>query len=113
MLMQEFSVGAVLRNVAGGGHLTIGPDQMELTVGPLSKRVSGVQRLRHRGTDVVMYRARAMPPWMDFSVVVCDGTRTALATGPFWLRKRLKRSLQEAGFRVTERVTWFQRGNAG
>jgi len=110
--MIEFTVGAVVSNVAGGGHLAIGPGRMELRVGRLSRRVSGTDLIRHHGTDVVLFRARAMPPWMDFSVVVSDGRQTGLATGPFWLRKRVAQTLRSAGSRVTEKETWFQRGYA-
>jgi hypothetical protein len=106
-----FSVGVLLRNVAGGGHLVIAPGHVELRPGRLSKKISHVDGIRQEGTDAIMYWARAMPPWMNVSVVVSDGSQTGLATGAFWMRRRLKSALQGAGFQVTERVTWFERGN--
>jgi hypothetical protein len=53
----EFTVGAVLRNVAGGGHLFIGPSRMEFTPGRLSRGISKTERIRHQMANVVMYRA--------------------------------------------------------
>ena len=106
----EFAVGVVLHNIAGGGHLLVGPEVLEIHPGPLSRRASRVESVRHMGTEVETYRARLLPPWVNCSVVVSDGSTTVLATFPTWMRKRICRALRQAGFQTTERMTLTERG---
>ena len=107
---REFSVGAVLHNVVGGGHLYIAPGVLELRTGPVSRGVSGIPTVRHDSSEVVLYRARLMPPWMSCSVVVSDDQRTVLATFAGWMRRSILGALRGAGFDVTEKVTKLDRG---
>jgi hypothetical protein len=88
----------------------VGPNRMELIPGRLRKGISNTESIRRRGSDVIMYCARAMPPWMSVAVVVSDGHKTGLATVPLWTRRRVGDVIEEAGFNITERTTWFQRG---
>jgi hypothetical protein len=107
---KEFTVGAVLHNVVGRGRLVVAPEILELHIGPVIRRISHVESVRHRGSDVEMYRARLVPPWMSCSVVVSDGERTVLATLPIWMRRKVRKALNEAGFHTTEKVTLVERG---
>jgi hypothetical protein len=79
---RDFQAGVVLPNVAGGGHLRVSPGRIELTTGPLSKRASGTTSIVHQGTDIDLYRARLMPPWMSRSLVISDGRETGLERAP-------------------------------
>jgi hypothetical protein len=107
---REFAVGAILSNVQGSGRLFVGPGAIELRPSTLSRRMSKVECVRHRGTNVQLYRARLIPPWINSSVVVSDGTRTVLATFPAWMRKRIVKELHDSGFHTTEKVNLIDRG---
>jgi len=109
-LGREFSVGAVLHNVAGGGHLYVAPGVLELRPGPISGRVSHVEVVRHGTSEVVLYRARLVPPWMNCALVLSDGKQTVLATFADWMRRKVVDALCQAGFHVTEKVTLIERG---
>jgi hypothetical protein len=107
---QEFVAGVELYNISGGGHLLIGPHHLELRTGPGTKRISGIEQIIHQGAEVSAYRARAIPPWFNFSFFISDGKQTGLASFPGWKRKRMTNALLQAGFRVKENVSWTQRG---
>jgi hypothetical protein len=109
-LGREFLVGAVLHNVAGGGHLRIAPGYLELRPGPISERVSKVEAIRHGTLDVVLYRARLLPPWMNCALVLSDGEHTGLATFAGWMKRRIAKALADAGFHVVEKLTLVERG---
>ena len=107
---REFLVGAVLHNVAGSGHLYVAPGVLELRPGLISGRVSHVEVVRHGSSEVVLYRARLVPPWMNCALVLSDGKRTVLATFAAWMRTKVVDALRQAGFQVTEKVTLVERG---
>jgi len=64
----------------------------------------------HQGTEVHIYVARLVPPWFNVTVPVQGDAGTLIAS--MWIlgRRNLRRTLQAAGFDVTEHVTWFDRG---
>lgn len=107
---REFTVGAVARNVAGGGHLLIGPGRLELRTGVLTGRLPKIDVVQHRGSMVTAYTARLLPPWMNCSIVVSDGERSVLATFPIWMRRKVFSSLRDSGFEVRHKVTRIERG---
>ena len=107
---QEFLVGASLHNIAGGGHLLVGPHHLELRTDRLTKRISGIERIIHQGPEVSAYKARAVPPWFNCSFFISDGKQTGLASFPIWKNRRMTDALVSAGFNVREQVTWTQRG---
>ena len=108
--VREFSVGSVVNNVSGPARLRIEPGVLELRAGRIVSRVSKVDVVRHSGHDVFVYRARLLPPWMNFSIVVSDGQRSVLATGPMWNRRKLLGALHSAGFQTIEKITRIERG---
>lgn len=110
MVRRELAVGAVLGTVAGAGRLVVGPGVLELNAGSVTGRLSKVDRVEHAGSRVTAYTARLLPPWMNCSVVVSDGERSALATFPIWMRRRVLSALREGGFEVTLRATLIERG---
>lgn len=107
-----FQVGVILPGVAGGGHLLVALRRLELTTGPLSRRVSKTTSIVHHGVNIDFYRARLMPPWISTSIVVSDGRQTALATFPSWMRKSLRAALERNGFKVQIINTRIDRGFA-
>lgn len=109
-LPRTFGVGAVLHNVQGGGRLFVAPGRLELRPGPATRKVSGVEVVRHSVSRVEAYRARLLPPWMSCSIVVSDGIRRVLATFPLWTRRSLFAALSSAGFEVSEKVTLIEHG---
>lgn len=107
---QEFIVGASLHNIAGSGHLVVGPNYLELRADRLTKRISGIERIIHQGSEVSAYKARAVPPWFNCSFFISDDKQTGLASFPIWKNRRMINALVSAGFIVREQVTWTQRG---
>ncbi|HVA08113.1 MAG TPA: hypothetical protein VNG12_15355 [Acidimicrobiales bacterium] len=110
MVRREFAVGVVLGTVAGAGRLVVAPGKLELKTGSITGRLSHVDGVEHAGSRVTAYTARLLPPWMNCSVVVSDWERSALATFPLWMRRRLLSVLREDGFEVTLRATLIERG---
>ena len=51
--------------VAGGGRLTVSPGQLVCEAGPLTRRLSGIERIRHKGAEVHVYRALLVPFWFQ------------------------------------------------
>ncbi|MGH2528993.1 MAG: hypothetical protein ACRDH0_06660 [Actinomycetota bacterium] len=107
----HFTVGAVVDNCNGGGHLWVAPGTITLDVGPLTRRVAGVERVVHHGSEVVVYESRLIPFWFNTHVVLHDETQGALAAVPLWRRRRLLAVLRGAGFEVKVRRTWLARGD--
>jgi hypothetical protein len=107
----HFIVGAVVENCNGGGHLWIAPGVITLAVGPLTRRMAGVDRIVHRGTEIVVYESRLIPFWFNTHVVLHGEAQGALASVPLWRRRRLLATLKSVGFEVKERRTWLARGD--
>jgi hypothetical protein len=106
----HFTVGAVVQSCGGGGHLWISPGTITLDFGPLTRRVSGVDRVVHRDPEVVVYESRLIPFWFNTHVVLRGDAQNALASVPLWRRRRLLAELRSAGFDVKERRTWLASG---
>ena len=107
----HFSVGAVVDQSNGGGHLWVAPEAITLRVGPLTRRMTGVDRIVHRHPAVVVYESRLIPFWFNTHVVLHEEAQGALASVPLWRRRRLLAALRSAGFTVEERRTWLARGD--
>jgi hypothetical protein len=59
---------------------------------------------------VDVYVARLVPPWFNVTVPIRGEGGTLVAS--MWVlgRRKLRRTLQEAGFEVVDHVTWIDRG---
>ncbi len=106
-----FTVGVTTPGLwRGGGQLSIAPGSIVCTPGRLTAGASSAQPVRHDGTQVDVYVARLVPPWFNLTVPIRGDEGTLIAS--MWIlgRRRLRRTLQEAGFEVVDHVTWFDRG---
>ena len=72
--------------------------------------MSSAQPVTHQGTRVDIYIARLVPPWFNVTVPIRGDGGTLIASTWVLSRRKLRRTLQAAGFEVTEHVTWFDRG---
>jgi hypothetical protein len=109
-LEHEFQVGTTFPNISGGGRLYIAPGVLELRPGPLSRRFANADTVRHSSSEVQVYRARFLPPWMNCALVVSDGERTVRATIPTWMRRKVVAVLHGAGFQTVEKKTLIDTG---
>ncbi|HEX4324851.1 MAG TPA: hypothetical protein VHZ77_09515 [Gaiellaceae bacterium] len=108
---RRFTVGVAARGgVRGGGTLIIGNGRLECQLGRGSRSISGVERVRHEGTTVDVYRARLIPFWCNVSVVIDDGEAAMLASKSAFGLRSLETALTEAGFQVRVHHTWTDRG---
>lgn len=87
----------------GGGRLTITRTEIDVELGSLSRRFTGIDRFRHTNRRVTMLKARLVPPWFNTRLVIEEGDQVALVSLPGWSRGRLRRALRAAGFEVDER----------
>ena len=96
----------------GAGTLWVAPGSIVCTPGRLTARVGPVQPVTHQGTQVDIYIARLVPPWFNVTVPIQGDGGTLFAS--MWIlgRRKLRRTLQAAGFDVTEHVTWFDCGGS-
>ena len=96
---RHFTVGVAARGgVRGGGTLTIRSGRLECQLGRASRSVSGVERIRHEGMTVDVYRARLVPFWFNVSVVIDDGHAAMLASKSAFGLRGLEATLTEARF---------------
>ena len=106
-----FNVGVTTPGLwRGGGHLVVAPGSLECIPGRLTSGVSASHSVRHQGAHVDVYVARLVPPWFNVTLPVHGAGETLVAS--MWIvgRRKLRRTLREAGFDVTEHVTWVDRG---
>ena len=106
-----FGVGVTTPGLwRGGGELTIAPGSLVCTPGRLTAGASAAQPVRHEGTRADVFVARLVPPWFNVTVPVRGEAGTLVAS--MWIlgRRKLRQTLQEAGFEVVEHVTWTDRG---
>ena len=96
----------------GSATLWVAPGSIVCTPGRLTARVGPVQPVTHQGTQVDIYIARLVPPWFNVTVPIRGAGSTLFAS--MWIlgRRKLRRTLQAAGFDVTEHVTWFDSGGS-
>ena len=90
--------------------MSVAPGSLVCTPGRLTAGVSAAQPVKHEGTQVDVYVARLVPPWFNVTVPIRGENGVLVAS--MWIlgRRKLRRTLQEAGFEVVEHVTWFDRG---
>lgn len=77
-----------------------------------------IDRIVHIDRDVVVVRARLLPPNLNSSLILRGDASQgeAVSAGvqmPAWTRRGLCPALEAAGFRVDVRVTWFSMGGTG
>jgi hypothetical protein len=76
----------------------------------MARRISGIERVRHKDNYVHVYKARLIPFWFNVSALITDGhTKVGASMWSFGLRT-LVRALKDAGFGVELHKTWFFRG---
>jgi hypothetical protein len=113
-VIESFNVGARVRSLYGSSRLVIEPGRLELEqYGGRAGRLISVGPLAHRGNDVTIVYVRFLPPNMNTSVLLSDGSETGFAVVPIWQRRRLREALLAAGFHVTEVRTRFSRSGSG
>lgn len=77
-----------------------------------------IGRVVHIDRDVIVVRARLLPPNLNSSVILHgdpslgEGVSAGVQLSAVG-RRRLRPALVAAGFRVDERVTWFSMGGTG
>jgi hypothetical protein len=74
-------------------------------------RISGFVAVQHKGSIVDVYRARAIPFWFNVGARIDDGKRAVQICTWSLGRRRLIRTLTEAGFTVHLYRTWLFRGS--
>jgi hypothetical protein len=106
-----FTVGVTTQQLwRGGGKLSIAPGWLVCTPGRVTAGVSAAQPVKHNGTRVDVFIARLVPPWFNVSIPVRGDAATLVAS--MWIigRRKLRRTLQQAGYDVVEHLTWVDRG---
>ena len=103
-------VGVTVGGVAGGGHLYISPDHLVCEMGAVTRRLAGIERVRHEGRKVHVYRSLLVPCWFNVAVRVDDGQQAARASVSWFQLRHLVRVLVGAGFSVQLHKTWLFRG---
>lgn len=103
----RFHAGGRVRGISGGGALVITPGSIALETARMTRVFSGVARVVHSSPQVMLVKARLVPPWYNTSVVLHDGELVAYATVGQWARSALRAALAAAGFEVREVSTWF------
>jgi len=88
----------------------ISPGSLVCVPGRLTAGVSQSRPVRHEGRRVDIYVARLIPPWFNVSLPVHGPEGTLVASMWILSRRKLRESLQDAGFDVVEQVTWTDRG---
>jgi hypothetical protein len=107
-----FRVGLTLPGFRrGGGTLWVAPGSIVCIPGRLTALADHVQPVAHQGNQVDIYTTRLVPPWFNVTVPIRGAGGTLLAV--IWIlgRRKLRQTIQAAGFDVTEHVTWFDHGS--
>ena len=108
---RAFTVGLITPDMwRGGGTLWVAPGSIVCIPRRLTARMSSAQPVTHQRTQVDIYIARLVPPWFNVTVPIRGDGSTLIASTWILGRRGLRRTLQAAGFDVTEHVTWFDRG---
>jgi len=97
-----FRVSAEVRHVYGGGKLTIGPRAIVLECSRPTRAFSGVAQVVHTDRDVLLVKARLVPPWYNTSLVLHSLEGSACAITGALRRRQLRESLTAAAFNVRE-----------
>jgi predicted methyltransferase MtxX (methanogen marker protein 4) len=90
--------------------MTVWPGRIVLRFDRITGSWSGEKEITHRDRDVEMIVARLMPPWMNLTTLLHDGSRTAAIRGSFVSRRFLREVFERAGFQVIERTSWVRIG---
>ena len=107
---RSFTVGVNAKSVRGGGRLTVGPGAVAVCLGPVLRRVTGLDVVVHRKPSITVISTRLMPPWLNTSVVVEDVACTVVASTTILDRRTLFSALQWSGLRVLPETRWFSIG---
>jgi hypothetical protein len=109
-LPRTFSVGITAPNVSGGGQLHVAKGTLICQLGGFTKRLAGVERVRHNSNTVDVFRARLIPFWFNVSTLISDGKTVVRASLWSFGFRSLVDTLGAAGFSVQVHRTWFFRG---
>jgi hypothetical protein len=102
-----FRVGVRLPPVKGGGTLTVEDRMIVLETDRPTRSLSRVSRIVHTDRQVMLVKARLVPPWFNTSLLLHDNETSGYAMTWLGARNRLRDSLRTAGFDVQEVTTWF------
>ena len=108
----RLTVGVRAPGISGGGHLLVAPGQLICELGPVSRRVSGIDRVAHAGRHVHIFRARLVPFWFNVAAVIDDGHVAVLASKSAFGFRGLVAAARRAGYEVTVHKTWLDRGQS-
>jgi hypothetical protein len=108
---RTFSVGVAVRGrggtgrlaAHGGGRLIIDPAQIVLAIGPVTRRLSGVDRIVHTARSVQMLTTRFLAPLVNTRFVITDGRVSATASVPMWMRDAVSEAMRAAGYEIEPR----------
>ena len=106
-MIDSFRVRARIGLLNGGGRLSVDHGELVFEADRPTRAVSRFERITHTDRRVILAKGRLVLPWFDTSAFVHDDSRSDFAVTPISARKRLRASLQAAGFEVMEIATWF------
>lgn len=109
---RRLTVGVTAPGISGGGHLLVATGQLICELGPVSRRVSGIDRVAHAGRQVHIFKARLVPFWFNVSAVIDDGHVAVLAAKSAFELRGLVAAVRRAGYEVTVHKTWFDLGQS-
>lgn len=96
--MSKNSFGDVMVNAFPGlGTTTVLDGRIEVRPDPLLRMATGIEAIVHTSREVPVFRMLALGVVPSTAIVVCDGTRHAIAS-PMMMEGGLEVSLVKAGF---------------
>ena len=104
-------VGSTIRRWHGGGVVTIAYGRIDFASSRFMRGLTQLERVEHTKADIVMYKARLLPPWVNTSVIIEGVDETVVAVSWAFHRNRWRRLLGAAGFILEERTTWISTGS--
>jgi len=107
---RTFTVGVTAPGISGGGHLFISPDALICELGPIARKVAGIERVQHKGKVVHVYRALFVPFWFNIAALIDDGTSKVQASMWWFGLGTLIGALNAAGYSVELHKTRVFRG---
>jgi hypothetical protein len=94
----------------GGGYLVVAPGELRYELDPIMRRLNRVDGVRHVRPEVIVVRARLLPPPLNRSVLVLGRDRYARLLAWWGIYGRVAAALRDAGYVIDERKTWITLG---
>jgi hypothetical protein len=106
-------VGVVARGLGStgdGGILWVFPGRIHLQMRRLSRWTTGISEVVHSEHEVRLVTTTFFVPWSNVSLVVESDDVVVTATMPIIWKRSLVTALEQAGFEVVHKRTWFSLG---